>query len=226
MQLHARHMRPTVVIGDIHGDAYRLGRALDAVLAEGRRVVLVGDYVNRGGGSRQVLTHLAQARRQLGSDLVLLRGNHDAALLDFLETGESARLIRHGGLVTVKSYMPAPGPEPLADLRKSFPDEHYELLRSTLPYLEEPGLLISHAGYDPLHPQERDERTLVFGRHSRLFTNPGKPPQQVVVFGHYVQTNGRPYHDDHLFCIDTGCGTIDSGPLTMLRLPELTFEQF
>jgi serine/threonine protein phosphatase 1 len=225
--MDGHQMRPTFVIGDIHGEASRLDKALDAILPEGRRVVFVGDYVNRGARSREVLERLVQAQRRLGPDnVVLLRGNHDAVLLDFLETGMPTRLIRHGGLVTIKSYISAPDAEPMEHLRRTFPREHYDLLRSTQLCLEEPGLLISHAGYDPLNPQARDESALVFGRHRRLFTDPGRPPERLVVFGHYVQANGRPYYDDQLFCIDTGCGTVDTGPLTVLKLPERTFEQF
>jgi hypothetical protein len=66
----------------------------------------------------------------------------------------------------------------------------------------------------------------VTGSFPGLFFSPGIPPQRLVVFGHYVQDDMKPYVSDGLVCIDTGSGTLPDGPLTALVLPDRQFIQF
>src|SRR5207249_5133888 len=75
------------IVGDVHGDAVRLARMLRSVIGDNRQVVLVGDYVNRGANSKAVLSMLVEAKRQLGLRLVLLAGNHDMAMLQYIDGG-------------------------------------------------------------------------------------------------------------------------------------------
>src|SRR6185295_11549819 len=80
-------------VGDVHG-CYRLLLAMFACLAhdaaglaQGRvpTLILCGDYVDRGPQSAQVLEALAAAGRHRGWRIVPLKGNHEAALLRFLD---------------------------------------------------------------------------------------------------------------------------------------------
>ncbi len=88
---------PLAIVGDVHGCVDPLRAALDDLQRLGRRIILVGDYVNRGPDSHLVLALLAIARVQLGDRLVLLRGNHEVALLEILLTGQPAAFLRHRG---------------------------------------------------------------------------------------------------------------------------------
>lgn len=215
-----------IVIGDVHGDATRLEKALDTVRIKQADVVLVGDYVNRGRDSRQVLDLLVSAKAKMGSQLTLLRGNHEVALLAFLDGGPLEDFAAHGGLATVRSYFQDVPDHAVETFRDSFPDGHRRLLESTEGCFEDDSVLISHAGFDPQIPNGRQPAAL-YGRGTRdLFNFDGDWPRPLTVFGHFVQRSQSPYVSEHLICLDTGCGTLPGAPLTAVCLPERTFMQF
>jgi len=103
-------------VGDVHGRRdlleriqARIARDLDARPVADWRVIYVGDYIDRGGESAQVLAHLAE-----GADdphVLCLRGNHDQFLIDFL-AGEGPRgwsegfdlWMYNGGAETLDSF--------------------------------------------------------------------------------------------------------------------------
>jgi serine/threonine protein phosphatase 1 len=220
-------MRPTAIVGDIHGDAGRLLPALRALLPDGRRLVFVGDYINRGRRSREVLDILADLREDSPEDMILLRGNHEAALLRWLKDGDHRSFLQHGGLLTVQGYLTDDAGGRLMDrFPAAFPQRHRELLDSTLPYFEERDLFVSHAGFDPSQPSSRDWATMTMGTRGTMFAQPGRRPQRTTIFGHYVQRSREPYDQDGLVCLDTGCGSLPDGPLTVMLLPEYEFTQF
>jgi serine/threonine protein phosphatase 1 len=217
---------PIAIIGDVHGDADRLARAMKDVRSLNRRVVLVGDYVNRGPDSSGVLQSLVAARADFGSQLVLIRGNHELALADYLDQGDLPKFARFGGLATIRSYVGVARPDVHAHFLSRFPKQHERLIRDDLvAYFETDGLLVSHAGFDPANPDDRSDMALTISHHPGLFEwakMGGRLPRPMVVCGHYVQRNLKPYDQDGVVCLDTGCGTM-AGPLTMLLLPEHKF---
>lgn len=99
-------------IGDVHGDADSLAATLDRVDADLRRrpatdwrIILHGDYIDRGPESRAVLTMLAGLDPRLRA--YCLRGNHEQCLLDILADPEAPCLypwLMDGGLATLASY--------------------------------------------------------------------------------------------------------------------------
>lgn len=215
---------PLVVVGDIHGEAGQLAAMLSQVLNLGRRVVFVGDYVNRGESSRQVIDLLVQTKREFGSQVVFLAGNHELALLDFLDSADFVPFARHGGMATIRSYVGEAKGDVHAQFSEAFPASHEEMLRSGLQdYYENEEVFISHAGFDPSAPGRRDREVLVQNSHPELFSAIRDILlRPLVVFGHYVQSNAEPFDQNGLICIDTGCGTI-RGPLTAVMLPEHRF---
>jgi Calcineurin-like phosphoesterase len=219
---------PTAVIGDVHGDATRLLGALDLLASSGRRLIFVGDYINRGSESRAVLDTLSELKEHHGNRIVLLRGNHEATLLAWLSGGNMGAFLRHGGLSTVRSYEPQPEIGVLTQFPTRIPQAHHELLASTVPYYQDSELFVSHAGFDPQDPFSRSEKALVFGDHGcpLTFTQDAATPAPLVVFGHFVRPNRRPEERGGVICVDTGCGSLPGGPLTVLLLPERTYLQF
>jgi serine/threonine protein phosphatase 1 len=144
------------VLGDVHGDSERLRRALSATAGLGRRIVLVGDYVDRGPDSAGVLEALVQARGTLGSQLVLLVGNHELAMINYLDTGDLNRFARFGGMATIRSYVGTAMPDVHRQFMAAVPDAHQRLIREQLdPFLDSDGVLVSHTGFDPAHPSDR-----------------------------------------------------------------------
>jgi len=192
----------------------------------GRCLVMVGDYVNRGSASADVLELLCELSEDLGPRLHLLRGNHDAALLEFLDRGGLAPFALLGGLRTMSSYGVATVDDPTAEFRRAFPARHRAVLDATAGCLELDGLLISHAGFDPASPDRRDDHAMVFGHFPQLFS-PTRPRQDFVsVCGHYVQADMTPFVSDDFVCLDSGCGTIDGAPLSVLLWPERECRSF
>jgi serine/threonine protein phosphatase 1 len=215
------------VLGDVHGNADRLERALSELATEDRLVIMVGDYINRGPDSRRVMDLLVAAKKQLGERLVLLRGNHEVALMSFIDTGDPASFLRHKGVTAVRSYCPHPGADVLEDFRSGFPQAHLRLLKSMPTHAEGRGLLVTHAGFNPAKPQSRTEADVTTGHWPQLLASPPpRTPRSLVVFGHYPSLTGIPYDGGHLVGIDTGCGADPAAPLTALRLPERRFSYY
>src|SRR6266536_254488 len=98
-------MRRLAIIGDVHGEAQQLHVVLRQALTLGRRVILVGDYVNRGLQSARVLDLLCDALESVPKRLVLLRGNHDEAFVKALESNDLVSFLAMGGARTIRSYL-------------------------------------------------------------------------------------------------------------------------
>lgn len=100
------------VIGDIHGRADLLAQLQEMIRADAtglatavtRRVVYLGDYVDRGLDSREVIDRLLQDPLQ-GFERVYLKGNHEDAMLRFLADPKAGPAwFSIGGDATVMSY--------------------------------------------------------------------------------------------------------------------------
>ncbi|MHB8530132.1 MAG: metallophosphoesterase family protein, partial [Caulobacteraceae bacterium] len=80
----------TYAIGDIHGRLDLLEEALRLIESHGRqkdrRLVFLGDYVDRGPQSRGVVDRLMALQRDVWT--ICLKGNHEAMMLAAL-TGRS-----------------------------------------------------------------------------------------------------------------------------------------
>src|SRR4051794_27157972 len=142
-----------IIVGDIHGEAKRLLKATEYALNQANcRIIFVGDYIDRGPSSREALETLSALWRRRGDRVTFLRGNHEQALLDFLDGGATSDFVAHGGLATAASYLNHIRSGAMEEFRDSFPLGHREFLRSTQAYFEDDDMLVSHAGFDPLDP--------------------------------------------------------------------------
>ncbi|PII83007.1 hypothetical protein BMH32_10245 [Leucobacter sp. OLJS4] len=73
---------------DILGHLDALERALEVVDLDGdpgAQLVLLGDYVDRGPSSRQVLERVCSLQQEHSERVVALLGNHDCWMLDWLD---------------------------------------------------------------------------------------------------------------------------------------------
>jgi len=102
---HARIDRLTYAIGDIHGrqDLFirMLERLFDDALAfdERPRLVLLGDYIDRGPASADVLESIVELQKHDWCDLVVLLGNHEYFLVKFiLDCKNEIRTIKASGI--------------------------------------------------------------------------------------------------------------------------------
>jgi serine/threonine protein phosphatase 1 len=212
--------QPMFVVGDVHGSYDQLARLLDSKYPVSRHLVFIGDLIDRGYDSSKVLDLIVQYRNSWPWGVSVLRGNHEQALLEFLDSGEATQFLRNGGLTTVASYYKSVPPGVMQAFRNDFPIHHRSLLASTMTHIETANVLISHMGYDPGRPNARDLRAMVLEPHHELFRLATEGPVSLVVCGHYAQEGGRPFESASLVCIDTGCGTVEGAPLTAILLPE------
>ncbi|WP_161578536.1 metallophosphoesterase [Plantibacter flavus] len=208
------------VVGDIHGEIEALERAVPWLRSWDGEVVFVGDYVNRGAHSREVLDVLVQLKDELGSHATFLLGNHDLALRAFLSGASPSQLIAHSGLATLHSYLGGNAlDDPYAQLRIIFPTKHKDFLEGLVTHWETDELIISHAGINPYNPYSRTEAELVSGSHPALF-DPGIELPKFVVAGHYAQRTKLPFTSSRFVCVDSGCGTIPGAPLSIVLIPD------
>ena len=184
-------------VGDIHGRSDLLSRALRGIDADSRRrpadrpiTVFIGDYIDRGPGSRAVLDLLLRWR--WNNEAVFLRGNHEAFLTRFLADSRTLDEWRqYGGLETLVSYGLKPTISPdrreqvrLADqLAQVIPPQHLDFLASLDLLLCCGDFLFVHAGVRPGVPLgEQTEDDLLWIREEFLAHE--QPFERFVVHGH------------------------------------------
>jgi serine/threonine protein phosphatase 1 len=217
-------------VGDIHGriDLLRLLEARIVEDAEAQPqscqnlLVYLGDYVDRGFDSRQVLDHLTAPPPE-GFDRLLLLGNHDLWFREFLEgepVGES--WLRFGGDATLLSYgVPLSFDQPEESrlvaaqtvLAARMPESHRELLASLELMLPMGDYLFCHAGIRPGVPLDKQlEQDLLWIREP--FLSWSGECGKIVVHGHTVEE--MPVVRRNRIGIDTGA--CFNGNLTSLVL--------
>lgn len=186
-----------IAVGDIHG-RYDLMQRLLARLSEHReldRLVFLGDYIDRGEQSAEVLKGLHWLDGRSGR-AVCLRGNHEEMLLAFLEDplAKGPDWLRHGGRQTLQSFgvFPVPPSAPAADwlaardsLARAMGADMIGWLQQ-LPVIWQTGNIVAvHAGLDPAKPvAAQSESDLVWGHPEFLQT-----PRQDgvwVIHGHTI----------------------------------------
>lgn len=205
-------MNRLLAIGDIHG-CYR---AFDVLLSliefsTDDTLVLLGDYVDRGPRSRQVIDRIISL---CASHTVFpLRGNHELMMIAARENFYQARRwMISGGAATLDSYNGSGGS--VAQL-SDVPAEHWKFLtHRLLPYYESENHIFVHGSVDPQTPMNKQsERTLCWSTYHQSF--PGHISGKIVICGHELQESGLPATNGKSICIDTGAW--DSGWLTCIE---------
>jgi serine/threonine protein phosphatase 1 len=221
--MHAeQRSKRTLVVGDIHGRADKLDTLLERLKPDPDQdqLIFLGDYLDRGPQSRQVLDILLGVART-HPRAVFLVGNHEAALLQY-ETSQDPedlrRLRRLGFEATLESYAALPG------LGIGFmPPGHRDFLRGLKRVWRSRELVCFHAplahGVEPEHvggPALED----LFSRR-KIEPEGWEASGQTLVFGHVPFRT--PLVVPGLIGIDTGSGR--GGMLTALEWPGLRFHQ-
>jgi serine/threonine protein phosphatase 1 len=171
-------------VGDIHGRADLLELMLELIdahiggtEASDPQLVFVGDYVDRGPHSAEVLARLRELSRDFPDNVTCLMGNHERMMLDFMAdpATRGPRWLRAGGGATLASFEIDPAPlgsgtapdafrEAAGHLRAALP-KGLEAWLGALPLSWHSGnLWVVHAGADPAHRmQDQTSRVLLWG---------------------------------------------------------------
>lgn len=73
-------------MSDIHGCIRDLKRSMEKIdLRSGNRIIFLGDYIDYGEASCQVLQYIRELQKQLGSEkVIVLKGNHEQMFLEWI----------------------------------------------------------------------------------------------------------------------------------------------
>lgn len=189
-------------IGDVHGRQdllaamhRRIASELEYASGSDWRIVHLGDYVDRGPDSKSVIDFLIEARKRDPRN-IMLAGNHDIGMLEFLADAEPDGLfMNYGGIQTAQSY----GVDLVRDahwygkagivarghaaLVKAVPRNHVDFLQSLTFSVSFGDFFFCHAGIRPGVPLDRqNQQDLIWIRdafhdHQELFS-------KVIVHGH------------------------------------------
>jgi serine/threonine protein phosphatase 1 len=219
-------------VGDLHGSDDLLDQALDTIRrhdaglapAARRLVVVLGDFVDRGEGVRQVVDRLLSGPLP-EFELVVLRGNHEAMLLAFLaDPAAGAGWLDYGGAATLASYGVSPPIGWASDARlneahrafsAAFPADHRAFLEGLPVRLDLGDYLFVHAGVRPgvaLDAQSTLDLTTIRGE----FLGSRRWHGRMVVHGHHPVP--LPEILSNRIGIDTGA--CNSGVLAVLLLED------
>jgi serine/threonine protein phosphatase 1 len=217
-------------VGDIHGrlDLLREINQLiheDAYARQAPRnvVVYLGDYVDRGPHSREVVDLLLD-RPLPGFEHIHLMGNHEDSLLRFLADAQiGPAWLEYGGMATLHSYgVKTVDPRSTRDLlraqdelRDKLPDRHLRFLRALAPWHVEGDYYFVHAGVRPgvaLDAQVPEDFLWIRDTFLDSTADFGK----IVVHGHTI--TDLPVVRRNRIGIDTGA--FASGKLTCLVLED------
>jgi serine/threonine protein phosphatase 1 len=212
-------------VGYIHGMRGLLDNLIDLIEADsaasGERTVVVflGDLVNRGPSSRQVLERLIEGPRRGGDRWITLRGNHDQLVLDAV-AGKSEAAFRQwmqkGGMETLASYGVGRKEASLSRARRAIPSEHLSFLDALPFYFRAGDHLFVHAGIDPRRPFDRQSEAEMMTIREPFLRGSYLLPF-TVVHGH-VPSPAGPVVAAQRIGVDTGAYA--SGVLTAVALRE------
>ncbi|MBW9055954.1 metallophosphoesterase family protein [Rhizobium mesosinicum] len=214
-------------IGDIHGCYSKLLEAKRKIFEDFSRctgtalIVMLGDYVDRGPSSMDVIEHLCKST-PANIKQVTLCGNHDDAFLRLLEEPDLfPSWYRFAGSETLKSYgidvayLLKHGSNGAIEraINDAVPDHHRKLLAEMPSMVTVGDIVFVHAGIRPgIALSEQRNRDLFWIREPFLSRGPELP--LLVVHGHTPVA--QPFFGNGRIAIDTGA--FATGRLTVLRI--------
>jgi serine/threonine protein phosphatase 1 len=191
------------VLGDIHGRIDLFAQLVDQLEARAHpdaKLVCVGDYIDRGDESAEVLRQVMRMQAEASGQMTCLLGNHEKMLLSFLDAPERAgpRWMRYGGLQTMASFRVDLGPGPERDwpairdaLRAAIGPEMEAWLRGLPLSWRSGNLFVAHAGADPERAiVDQPEHGLLWGGEN--FYDTPRRDGIWVAHGHVISDSAAP----------------------------------
>ena len=210
-------MNRTLVIGDIHGCHNAFLALLNKVQPDPitDTVILLGDYIDRGPDSKQVVDEILNLRTRTRK-VIALMGNHEQSFLNYLQGKNREFYLTIGGSATLQSY--GLTDNPLEDPATKIPGKHLEFFNNLLLYWEDSENIYVHAGLKPhVHLSQQPTEWLLWSRDEVISS--GYDFGKRVIFGHTPFR--EPIIKPQYIGIDTGA--VYGGSLTCLILPDLKF---
>ena len=209
-------------IGDIHGCLNQLVSLQDKIFnypqynKEEDLLLYLGDYIDRGPSSKDVINHILQLQTE-GIKSIFLMGNHEQFMIDFLfnKINNLSNWLMNGADQTFKSY----DIEVAEFIKDGFEDDKIDKLRNIflskltkehiyffnnfkLTYIMGDYLFV-HAGINPEKSlSEQSEIDFLWSRSDQFFDKNFKF-EKIIVHGHTPESDiiNFPYR----ISVDTGC---------------------
>lgn len=210
-----------IAISDIHGCAAELDQLLQKTSAQPDEVVFLGDYVDTGPDSIEVLEKVKEWCSQGAAALL---GNHDDLFLRWLEGKEIIYYYgKTGGIATINSCLQRLGLDKIdytqllhneqkeSEVRRLIQKEFQEqisFLKSCPLFKKESDLIFVHGGINPKKGLKKTTKTeFLHLRDEFIYEYNG---QESVIFGHTPtkrihKSNDVYFGKNRVIGIDGGC---------------------
>ncbi len=205
-------------IGDIHGcfESFRELVESKIKLQQNDKLILLGDYIDRGNQSKAVVDYIIKLHDK-GFDIVPLRGNHEAMLLDAIENVERLPIwIYNGGSKTLESFS-------IKSL-KGLDHIYIDFFKGLPFYYSYKNFLFVHAGFNDEIDNPFDDQYSMIWWCRENYSNPALI-DKTIIHGHCLITvtncKERVQANHQVIDLDTGCVFSDMvgyGRLTALEL--------
>jgi diadenosine tetraphosphatase ApaH/serine/threonine PP2A family protein phosphatase len=177
----------TYAIGDIHGSYTKLANllrhCLDHCGSNTARFVFLGDYVDRGRRSREVVSLLIATQARLPGQVICLRGNHEDMLLAAAHRQDEMMWLDNGGDATLASYGARSADE--------LPSEHLGWFESLPLYEHDQRRFFVHAGVMPGIPLAQQRKEVLLWIREPFLSDP-TDHGLYIVHGHTPTETGEP----------------------------------
>jgi serine/threonine protein phosphatase 1 len=208
-------MERIFAVGDIHGCLDKLVALMDLIDIDWKTetLVFIGDYVDRGPQSKQVVDYLIDLAQQR-ENVVFLKGNHEQMLEDYMSGADRLSFLYNGGGTTLESYLR----DGTGDEENLIPPAHIDFFANLRLYYETDDYIFVHGGLKPgLSLDEQDEWDMLWIRDDFIASNFDFGKR--IIFGHTPFQ--KPMILSNKIGIDTGA--VYGNKLTCVELPALRF---
>lgn len=184
-------------IGDIHG-------CLNALLAifnnefikKNDTVVFLGDYIDRGPKSKEVIDWLIENKKNY--KFVFILGNHEIMMKTAKNSNKRLEeWLFFGGSTTLKSYKAKADSNWIDKIGNT----HWAFIESCKPYYEIGNYIFVHAGLEAGKKLEEQNKQHLFWKKYEIATPYSS--EKTVICGHTSRKNGEIANFGHTICIDT-----------------------
>lgn len=187
-------MDKVFAIGDVHGNIELLKSLLTKWNPDEEQLVFLGDYIDRGDNSFQVLNTVMELYKQYGA--IALSGNHEELFLNWIHNPEQLSPFyihpKVGGAATIESFYRSSMDDSLQNysfveiaekIKEDYP-EVVEFIENLLKYFHWDPFLFVHAGIDPNVENFLDTKEKDFLWIREEFSQVPHKAKEIVIFGH------------------------------------------
>ena len=208
-------MQRIFAVGDIHGCYEKLCALMDKIPLNMNQdqLLFIGDYIDRGPGSIEVLDYLIDLKKRLPG-IIFLKGNHEDMLQNYLDGNDRFTYLLNSGQQTLDAYLH----KKAASEDYPVPSAHLEFLSELRLYYQTEDYIFVHAGMrDKIPLESQKENDLLWIRNEFIYSDYDFGKR--VVFGHTPFR--EPLLQANKIGIDTGA--VYGNRLTCVQLPEMIF---